>query len=118
MKEVTADNNIRKKVELSLDQKREICNYYNSNTNNFVKIHQTKLILKFNVITGKSTMSDIIRDREKYTATENLRPIRTIRLREPHHSMLEEALYLWCLNIVSQGVSVSDEMMIEQANIN
>lgn len=119
MKDLTAVAVPRKKLELTLDQKREICNYYNENSNQFVKIQQTKLILKFNkefnVNISKSTMSDIIRDREKYTATENLRPLGTIRLREPHHPMLEEALYLWCLNIVSQGVSVSDDMMIEQA---
>ena len=29
---------------------------------------------KFDLIISKSTMSDIIRNREKYTATENLRP--------------------------------------------
>ena len=33
-----------KKVELSLDQKREICNFFNKNTS----IKQTQFILKFN----------------------------------------------------------------------
>ena len=66
-----------KKVELSLDQKREICNFFNNNTS----IKQTQLILKFNnkfnMLISKSTMSDLIRNRKKYTATENIRPIGT-----------------------------------------
>ena len=105
----------RKKVELSLDQKREICNFFNNNTS----IKQTQLILKFNnqfnMLISKSTMSDLIRNREKYTATENLRPIGTKRLRPAQNPMLEEALWMWLTNKASFGLSISADLLVGQA---
>ena len=51
-----------KKIELSLDHKREICNYYNANINEGIKIKQVEMIRKFNrefnVVISKSTSED------------------------------------------------------------
>ncbi|CAF1086653.1 unnamed protein product [Brachionus calyciflorus] len=70
----------------------------------------------FNVkLSRKKVELSLDKNREKYTATKNLRPYGTKRIREAHHPTLEEALYLWALNCVSQGISISEELLIQKA---
>ncbi|RNA03151.1 hypothetical protein BpHYR1_046891 [Brachionus plicatilis] len=84
----------RKKIELTFDQKREICLFYVENSKCGNKVKQKDLIVKFNqkfkLVMGTSTM-----------------PFGTKRLRAAENPGLEDALWMWLSNKVSNGLAIS-----------
>ena len=82
----------RKRVELSIEQKQEIINY----AENHPSIKQVQLRVHFNshfnTIIGKSTLSEILSSKKKFSNEEN---ITAKRLRTAKHPELEECVFLW-----------------------
>ena len=105
----------RARVEISLDQKREIIHYNNNNPG----LTQQQLcdfyFDKWKVRIGRSTMCEILKNECKYLSLENLRSPGAIRLTNGHYKYLDEALHLWFKGVRAQNIVVSDKMLQEQA---
>ena len=72
---IEMNNEKRKRIDLTLDQKREILNFYEQNPRLKqieIKIHFEK---KYSLIIGKSTLSELIKSKDKYFHNENIRQV-------------------------------------------
>lgn len=104
----------RQKNDLELDQKREIIKYYEANT----IIHETiekHFSVKWNIKIGRSTVYEMVNNRDKYFDVNNLRSLGVKRLSEPDNPYLEEQLYLWFADAVSQGIPICEDAIIRQS---
>ena len=98
----------RKRTEVSLDQKREITQYKDLNP----KIPNLDLMRhfneKWNINLSLTTICDMLKNRDKYFDSDNLKPSDTKRLRLCENPDLEKALYLWLSSVTAHNISVSD----------
>src|SRR5581483_2115583 len=84
----------RKKVNLSAEQKCEICEIKEKDP----RVHNIELAQKYNV--GKSTITDILKESARWlTITESQKSIK--KFREPKWPQLEDALSLWVDNALN-----------------
>jgi len=70
---------------------------------------------QWNINLSPSTVSEMLKNRDKYFDSDNLRQSETKRLRLCENPELEKALYLWLSNVTAHNISVSDEMLKEKA---
>ena len=63
---------------------------------------------------GRSTISELFKDKHKYIANENIRPFDCKRLKQPQNPLLEKCLMYWYSHAL-QGSKVSDDNIRDQA---
>jgi hypothetical protein len=108
----------RKRQALTLDEKREIINFYESSSTKLTLNDLSSIFLgKWKRLIPKSTLNDIIRNREKYFDVNNIRSPGAIRLKEAEHPYLEKCLYLWFSDLSAHRLPFSDSILIEKAKI-
>ena len=107
----------RSRNDYELSKKREII--YFSRENPKLKQIEIKNHFenKWNIIIGKSTLSEILNNQEKYLTLESVRTPNTKRLRAGEYPQLEQCLYLWLIDKVKNAISVSDAIIIKQAKV-
>jgi hypothetical protein len=105
----------RKRTEITLDQKREICLYKDEN----YKITNIELIqhfnLRWNVKLGESTVSEILKNRDKFFNADNFMQPQTKRIRLGHYPELEKRLYSWISDKLSIQMPLSEEIIRAKA---
>ena len=104
----------RRRVEISGSVKQKICQHklsYPKCTISGLIIYAQK---ELNIDIGKSTISDILKHREKWLNLEDS-SCSTSRSRHAKHEKLENALFMWFNDVRSNHASVNDEMLIEKA---
>ena len=105
----------RARIDLSIDQKRLICDYAQKNP----KLSQTEIAHHFSSLfklptkIGRSTISEIIKNRELYE--QAVCAPSTKRIRAPKFDHLERALIVWGNDLAAHHIPISDEMYIEKA---
>jgi hypothetical protein len=105
----------RARTDLSIEQKRFICDFVQENP----KLSQTEIAshfsLEFKLPTkiGRSTISDILKNRDSYE--QACCAPSTKRRRAPKFEHLERALIVWGNDLAAHNIPISDEMNIEQA---
>lgn len=62
---------------------------------------------------GRSTIGDILRDREKWLAVKE--GDRSTRRRQPKFTQLEEALFLWLADMAAHSETITDQMILLKA---
>lgn len=107
--------NKSKRNVIEIEQKREICLYYQQHPT----LKHRELIqhfnLKFNMNIRKSTMFDILRDSHKwlnYSSHHNSK-----RVREPRYPALEQRLYNWYIEqrTCMGRLNITDDELLEKA---
>ena len=107
----------RSRNDYELSKKREIIYYSRANpklSQKDIREHFEKL---WKLKIGKSTISEILSNQDKYLTLESLRTPGTKRLRTGDYPELEQCLYLWLIDKLKNGVSISDTILIRQAKI-
>jgi len=66
---------------------------------------------------GSSTLSDILKNSEKWFDTTNIRPSHAKRIRQAEQPYLEEMILLWMSDTKAHNLPISDEMIIEKAKM-
>jgi hypothetical protein len=64
---------------------------------------------------GVSTVGEILRNASKYTSMESIRLPGTKRLRNGEFPNLEQCVYLWIIDKLSNKISISDSIVVNQA---
>jgi hypothetical protein len=107
----------RQRNDYELGKKREIIYFSREHPKlrQFeIKLHFEK---KWNLRIGKSTLSEILSNQEKYLTLESARTPKTKRLRPGEYAELEQCLYLWFIDKIKNGISINDSILTKQAKI-
>ncbi|RNA34139.1 Tigger transposable element-derived [Brachionus plicatilis] len=102
-----------KKIELTIEQKKEICLFASDNPwskQNYLCIYFSE---KFEQNIPTTTMSDILKNRKNYLNSES---INSYRIRNSKYPELEDALFLWFNEKRFVGLPISDDILISKAN--
>ncbi|CAF1048511.1 unnamed protein product [Brachionus calyciflorus] len=105
----------RLRIDLSIDQKRKICEFYEENpksSQDYIAKHFTA-IFKLQKQIGRSTISEILKNKDSFEEITCDPSIRRLRL--PKFQHLERALVVWGNDLASHHIPISDEMYIERA---
>ena len=108
----------RPRTDLTIDQKREIINWVEEQPSK--PSHQTianHFISKFGVRIGRTTISDILTQADRYLDNDNIRSYGYKRLRNAEQMSLEKALYSWYCEMCSYGCQLSDQILIAKAKL-
>jgi hypothetical protein len=107
----------RQRNDYELEKKREIIYFSREHPKlrQFeIKLHFEK---KWNLRIGKSTLSEILSNQEKYLTLESARTPKTKHLRPGEYPELEQCLYLWFIDKIKNGISINDSILTKQAKI-
>ena len=63
---------------------------------------------RYSLSIGRSMISDILKNFDKWLLCEDSKDTKN---RQPCHKLLEEALWMWFLNVSVQKVAITDEML-------
>jgi hypothetical protein len=112
----------RKKNELSIEQKREICIYWkeygkgNNNNSRLTQKHvQEHFSKQFQVIIGKTTIHDILKASDVLINFDTTSNPDQVRIRGAKYPELEEALYLWFCEMRAIQAPIDNSMLIQKA---
>lgn len=113
----TTPKPIRRRNELHIEQKKEICEYYRQHPTLKQEYVRKYFSQKFGQELCRSTFSDILRDSNRILSFGALNSTHhVIRMRQPKHPKLEEDLVAWYQKQLDKGAAkVTDEMILEQA---
>ena len=107
--------NKRARNDLTLDQKRELI-AYSREYPNFKQVHlKIHFQNKWNTKIGTSTISDILKNSEKYFDNENIKAFGSKRLRKAEQPYLERMMILFISDAHAHNIPISDDILIEQA---
>ena len=107
----------RKRNDYEIADKREMVYFQEMNPSMTQKEIKEHFEQKWGKKIGKATVSDILKDKEKYLSTSSIRSPGTKRLREGEYPHLESCLYLWFSDKVNNKVCISDDLLIAQAKV-
>ena len=110
----------RKKSELTIEQKREMCLYWREHrvskssrlTQDHLRNHFSK---QFQISIPKSTIIDIFKSSDRYINFDTTDIPNKMRIRGARYPELEEALYLWFSEMRAFKAPVNDQMLILKA---
>ena len=104
----------RRRTQFSVSEKKEIIAYKTDHP----KATQDEIAARFakewGKQVGRSTVSDILRDKEKWSSTPKDSDTMQ-RQRTGKHENLEQALFLWFNDVRSKNAIINDDMLIEKA---
>jgi len=107
----------RNRNEITIEQKRELCLYAQEHP----QLKQVELRLhfqaKWNTNIGSSTLSDILKNSEKWFDTTNIRSSNAKRIRQAEQPYLEEMILIWMSDTKAHNLPINDEMIIEKAKM-
>ena len=104
----------RRRTQFSVSEKKEIIAYKTDHpkaTQDEIAAHFAK---EWGKQVGRSTVSDILRDKEKWSSTPKDSDT-MLRQRTGKHENLEQALFLWFNDVRLKNAIVNDDMLIEKA---
>jgi len=104
----------RRRVEISASQKKDLCVYREEHpgvTQVQLRAHFAK---EWGVTVGKSTVSDILKDKAKWLAVPKDRG-GVFRAKQPKFQELETCLFSWFSGARAQDLFISDQMLIAKA---
>jgi len=106
----------RHKIELSYEIKRKIVNLFKEKCKSQNKYTQTKLIddlkSELGISLKKSTLSDILKNEDKIA---NVPDSCDYRDRKAKYPALEDCLYMFLTQLLSNGISVNEDILISKA---
>ena len=104
----------RRRSQFSIAKKKEIVAYktdHPKSTQDDIAAHFAR---EWGKQVGRSTVSDILRDKEKWTSTPKDEDS-SLRQRMGRHDNLEQALFLWFSDVRAKNAIINDDMLIEKA---
>ena len=104
----------RRRTQFSIAEKKEIVAYktdHPKSTQDDIAAHFAR---EWGKQVGRSTVSDILRDKEKWTSTPKDGDS-SLRQRMGRHDNLEQALFLWFNDVRAKNAIINDDMLIEKA---
>ena len=104
----------RRRTEITPEIKKEICTYKSNNKSATLEDIVNYVQKEFNISIGKSTVSDILSNPEKWLHFK-LSSSCSTHQRQPQHENLEECIYTWFLNAHQNGLTVSDKLIKKQS---
>ena len=104
----------RARVSISVSLKKKICAYKKSHPKATQEEIRSLIFKEDSVDIGRTTISDILRDADKWASVEDSSSTKHCQGR---FAQLEEALWIWFGNIRSQSLSISDDMLREKAKV-
>jgi hypothetical protein len=108
-------NKKRKRNDYDVENKRQLVYYQRSNPNLSHSELKKWLDDSFKTDIGVSTVGEILRNASKYTSMESIRSPGTKRLRNGEFPNLEQCVYLWIIDKLSNKISISDSIVVNQA---
>ena len=107
----------RKRVGIPTSHKRELCMYKQSNPSASGKFMIDHFHEKWGIKIGRSSLSEILSEKEKWLSFETLKTNR-FRFRRAKYSELEDLLHSWCIDTRGRGgVFTSDELVQKAKDI-
>ena len=106
-------SNKRKLLNLTADQKNELCVYASNNRNRTQQGITNYFTAKFGHPVNRRTVSDILVQKEKWQSINYGNNKK--KLRAGMHEKLEEALQLWFNTVRSQNAVVTDAILRDKA---
>ena len=103
----------RKRITLSVDKKKAICHYKQNNPSASLKTLINYFSQEWGIKIGLSTMSEVLGNSKKWLSVDGNADL--AHLKTCKQPKLEEALYLWFLQMQHKKVVVSNEMLVEKA---
>jgi hypothetical protein len=107
----------RKRNDYEINDKREMVYFQEKNPQMTQKQIKEHFEQKWGKKIGKATVSDILKDKEKYLSTDSIRSPGAKRLREGDYPHLESCLYIWLKDKINNKVCISDVILISQAKV-
>lgn len=106
----------RKRIDTTPAIKKRICEWKRDHPSLTYDDLKKKVLEEEKIDIGKSTLSNIWKERDKWLAVPNFGAERTLlRERKPQHKELEDALFLWMQDLSSQKAIINDAMLIQKA---
>ena len=103
----------RRRTTLSVEKKKAICVYKQNNPSASLKNAVDHFAQEWGINIGLSTMCEVIGNSKKWLSVDT--DVNSSHLKTCKQPKLEEALYLWFLQMENKKVIVSNEMLIEKA---
>jgi hypothetical protein len=104
----------KKRAQLSIDNKREICEYANQHSilnHADIAKHFNE---KFNFNMDRSTVTKILSKREKWLNISTKQNPSTFHQRSVKHPKLDKAMELWVSQAIAEGLPLSDQILQEK----
>ena len=98
----------RARSAISVTIKKNVCHFKRDNPSCKQSDISSMVEKRYGLSIGRSTISDILKDSAKWLLCEDSKDTKKC---QPRHEQLEEALWLWFLNISAQKVAITDEML-------
>lgn len=98
----------RPRTAVSVTVKKNICQFKRDNPGCKQGDIASMVQKRYGLSIGRSTVSDILKDSEKWLLCEDSNDTKK---KQPRHEILEEALWIWFLNVSAQKVAITDEML-------
>jgi hypothetical protein len=98
----------RPRVSISVTLKKKICNYKKNHPRATQEEIPMLIYEEDSVEIGRTTISDILRDSDKWLSTDDSN---STKKSEGRFTQLEEALWIWFGNVRSQNLAISDDML-------
>ncbi|CAK8694045.1 unnamed protein product [Clavelina lepadiformis] len=105
----------RKRIEISTEKKQQICQYQRDHkkaTQNEIRQHFN---LKWGINVGRSTISDILKQKGKWLSSDDIKRKSLTRARHCKEPELESAIFLWFTDVRSRNLPVTCDMLKEKA---
>ena len=106
----------RRRVEIPARVKKQICELKKDSAKMTIIDIKQRIYSETKLDIGISTISEILKEREKWLAVD-IDSADLTRARRPKHEQLEDALYLWTNEMTSRHATINDKMMLEKARI-
>ena len=103
----------RRRTQFTIAEKKEIVAYKRDHPKATQDEIGTHFEREWKKQIGRSTISEILRDKEKWSSIPR---DTTLRQRSGKHENLEQALFTWYTNVRSKKV-INDDMLLEKAKM-
>ena len=104
----------RPHTAISVAQKKQICEWRLANPHSSIDDTREYATHALHINIGRSTVTDIWKERKKWLE-QIPNTCRTICVRPAEEQRLEGALSFWLTDVLSRGMPISDELLLEKA---
>ncbi|XP_062578214.1 tigger transposable element-derived protein 6-like [Saccostrea cucullata] len=104
----------RARVGISASLKKKICQRKVDLPRSSLQDLRQFVIDEENITIGKSTIGDVIKEKDKWLATQADSEGLT-KSRNPKHQQLDDALYLWFTDMSAHHAAINDDMLLTKA---
>ena len=104
----------RRRTQFSVAEKKEIVAYKTDHPTATQDEIAARFAREWGKQVGRSTVSDILRDKEKWSSVPKDGDS-SLRQRSGKHENLEQALYMWFTDVRSKQAIINDDMLLDKA---